>query len=91
MLSSMPLMEDIEDFVDVRASLGQWLASHGPCTPAELIDRYERTVEQFAVLGVEAAHALKAPNLIGAARTHADATRQLAAVNASLARTLLNC
>lgn len=91
MLSSMMLLEDVEDFVDVSGTVEQWFASLGPCSAADLVDRYERTVEQVAVLEVEAAYALNVPGLVGAAQTHADATRRLAAAQASMARTLLRC
>jgi len=91
MLSSTMLLEEFDDFVDVRGRVDQWIASLGPCSAADLVDRYERAVDQITVLEVEAAYALKVPGLAAVAQAHADATRRLADAQASVARTVLKC
>ena len=80
------LLEDVEDFVDVRGALARCLASVVTFRGPELLDFCERTLEELTDLEVEAAFALNVRGLTGAVRTHAYATRWVGRTQASLAR-----
>jgi len=83
------ILEDLDDFVDLKGAMKRWTVSRSACSGEDLLDLYERTVIQLSELEFEAAHALNVPGLAGAMRTHSDVNRRLASAYASLARTVL--
>src|SRR5437899_12788596 len=88
MLSSQ-LLEDVEDFVDVKGMFERWSASLGSCSTHDLFDLYQRTIEQLTEFEVEAAYALGVPSVASAVRGHAEAMRRLTSAYSQLARTVL--
>lgn len=86
---SIQLLEDVEDFVDVKGALERWSASLRSCSSHDLLDLHERVIERLTEFEVEAADALRVPGVADAARRHAEATRRLTNASSQLARTML--
>ena len=82
------LLEDIEDFVDLKGTVTRCLASPATWSASGWLEAYESAVNELAVVEVEAAFVLGLPGA-AAIRAHALALRHIARAQARLVRVLL--